>query len=127
MPNTTTLRGERARLLHALLDRHAAELMARKQDLRRLADDAAEITQDAGAALARESRGLGAAMASLTARTVQHIETSLRRLQSGTYGICSDCEGPIATARLRALPFADACRDCQERRDEAGGAFPLLV
>jgi DnaK suppressor protein len=75
----------------------------------------------------RQSSGLGAAMASLSSRTVQLIETSLRRLQTGTYGRCTDCEEPIATARLRALPFADACRDCQERRDQASGTYPFLV
>ena len=122
-----TLQGERARLLRQLLERHASELSARKQGLRGLSAESVDVVEDAESSMVRESRGLGAAIASISSRTVQLIESSLRRLQEGTYGQCSDCAGPIATARLRALPFADACRDCQERRDETQGAFPILV
>ena len=67
------------------------------------------------------------AVAAISSRTVPRLETSLERLRAGTYGRCSDCDRPIGTARLRALPFADACRDCQERRDQARDAFPILV
>jgi DnaK suppressor protein len=126
MQYPVTLRGERARLLRQLLERHATELAARKDDLRSSVDglDAAE---DLESSMMRESRGLGAAMAAIQSRTVQLIETSLRRLESGTYGRCSDCNRPITWARLKALPFADACRDCQERRDQTDAAFPILV
>lgn len=127
MPDTVGLRGERIRLLRQLLERHATELSLRKHDLRGQAAESAEAAKDSESGLARESRGLGAAMASLTSRTVQLIEDSLRRLQTGTYGQCFDCGEPIASARLSALPFADTCRECQERRDQAAGACPILV
>jgi RNA polymerase-binding transcription factor DksA len=123
MPKVKTLRGERARLLRQLLGRYAMELSARKQDLRGLSADSVDAVEDAESRMVREWRGLGAAMASISSRTVQMIEVSLRRLQAGTYGLCSDCEQPIAKERLRALPFADACRDCQERRDQASGTW----
>ena len=120
-------RTDRARLLWRLLERHAAELTVRKSDLRALTADGLEAVEDLESTILRESRGLGAAVASISSRTVQLIESALRRLESGTYGHCSDCDGVIAWARLRALPFAEACRDCQERRDQASGAFPILV
>lgn len=123
MPNNRTLGGERARLLRQLLGRHAMELSARKQDLRGLAADSVDAVEDAESRMVRETRGLGAAVASISSRTVQMIEASLRRLEAGTYGRCSDCGRAIAKERLRALPFADACRDCQERRDQASGAW----
>jgi DnaK suppressor protein len=123
MQKARTLRGERARLLHQLLGRYAMELSARKQDLRGLSADSVDAVEDAESRMVREWRGLGAAMASISSRTVQMIETSLRRLQAGTYGRCSDCGGAIAEERLRALPFADACRDCQERRDQSSGTW----
>jgi RNA polymerase-binding transcription factor DksA len=126
MQNPITLRAERARLLRLLLERHATELAACKHELRGSADGV-DAVEGLESTMNRESRGLGAAMASIQSRTVQLIETSLRRLESGTYGRCSECDGPIAWVRLNALPFADACRDCQERRDQARGAFPILV
>jgi RNA polymerase-binding transcription factor DksA len=127
MQSNDNLWAERTRLLRQLLERYTLELSARKQDLRGLSAESADAVEDSESSMVRESRGLGAAMASISSRTVQLIESSLRRLQAGTYGRCSDCGEPIATARLRALPFADACRECQERRDQATGAFPILV
>jgi DnaK suppressor protein len=36
-----------------------------------------------------------------------------------TYGMCEDCNEEINTERLRVMPFAIRCRDCQEIREEA--------
>jgi DnaK suppressor protein len=110
-----------------LLERHAIELSARKHGLRSLSMESADVVEDTESSMVREARGLGAALVAISSRTVQRLETSLKRLRAGTYGRCSDCDRPIGTARLRALPFADACRDCQERRDQARGVFPMLV
>jgi DnaK suppressor protein len=42
------------------------------------------------------------------------IEEALDRLDSGDYGVCLDCEEPIAPKRLRALSWARYCVTCQE-------------
>ncbi len=42
------------------------------------------------------------------------IEAALRRLDAGTYGICTTCEEPVGEARLQARPAATQCRDCAE-------------
>ena len=50
---------------------------------------------------------------------VVQIQDALVRLAEGRYGFCQDCDGFIGVPRLRALPFAQRCRDCQgeaERR-----------
>jgi DnaK suppressor protein len=39
-------------------------------------------------------------------------------LREGTYGTCEDCGEEINTERLKVLPFAIYCRDCQEKREE---------
>jgi DnaK suppressor protein len=58
-------------------------------------------------------------IALLEARTRQRnqLDEALRRLDEGTYGICEDCEQPIAPARLRAMPFARRCIRCQEQAE----------
>jgi DnaK suppressor protein len=60
------------------------------------------------------SAGISAAIVEITSRRLQDIEGALERLESGTYGRCADCGAEIPAARLRAMPFADRCRDCQE-------------
>ena len=50
---------------------------------------------------------------------VVQIQDALARLSAGQYGFCQDCDEFIGMPRLRALPFAARCRDCQgqaERR-----------
>src|SRR5215471_15292448 len=45
------------------------------------------------------------------------INEALRRLEEGTYGNCFECGEEIAGPRLRALPFAVRCKDCEEERE----------
>jgi DnaK suppressor protein len=47
------------------------------------------------------------------------VDAALRRLEEGTYGDCFECGEEIAEARLRALPFAVRCKDCEEARETA--------
>jgi DnaK suppressor protein len=42
------------------------------------------------------------------------IEEALDRLNSGDFGVCLACEEPIPAKRLKALPWARYCVDCQE-------------
>ena len=41
------------------------------------------------------------------------IGEALRRLVEGAYGICVDCGNNIPDARLRSIPEAARCLDCQ--------------
>ena len=50
--------------------------------------------------------------------TLQKIDEALLKLGEGTYGICEDCGEAISEKRLKILPFAIYCIDCQERREE---------
>ena len=42
------------------------------------------------------------------------VEEALVRLDSGQFGTCLHCERPIPAKRLRALPWARYCVECQE-------------
>jgi len=46
------------------------------------------------------------------------IDEALRKIREETYGKCEDCGEEINTERLKVLPFAIYCRDCQEKREE---------
>ena len=41
------------------------------------------------------------------------------RTRSASRGICAECGGPIAPARLAALPEARTCIDCQRQLEGA--------
>ena len=55
----------------------------------------------------------------MKAETLNKINEALRRLDEGTYGNCFECGDEIAQPRLRALPFAVRCKDCEEAREVA--------
>ena len=55
----------------------------------------------------------------MKSETLVKVNDALRRLDDGTYGRCFECGEPIAEARLRALPFAARCKDCEEARESA--------
>jgi RNA polymerase-binding protein DksA len=40
---------------------------------------------------------------------------ALEKIDRGTYGLCDACGRPIKKARLKALPFATLCLECQDR------------
>jgi DnaK suppressor protein len=57
--------------------------------------------------------------ASLIARAeegLRYIDEALGRAEKGYYGICAGCSQEIPIERLRALPFAIYCVDCQQKR-----------
>ena len=57
------------------------------------------------------------ALIQMKAETLNKIDEALRRLEEGTYGYCFECGEEISEKRLRALPFAVRCKDCEEARE----------
>jgi RNA polymerase-binding protein DksA len=45
---------------------------------------------------------------------VDRIDEALRKINDGTYGECDRCGVVIKQERLRAIPYATLCIDCQE-------------
>jgi DnaK suppressor protein len=45
------------------------------------------------------------------------IDNALNRMESGTFGICEDCEEEIPLKRLRVRPDATLCLNCQETNE----------
>ena len=42
------------------------------------------------------------------------VDDALKRIETGTYGICESCEEEIDKERLAAMPFTKLCLSCQE-------------
>ncbi len=59
------------------------------------------------------------ALIQMKSETLNKIDAALRRLDENTYGDCFECGDEISEARLRALPFAVRCKDCEEARETA--------
>jgi len=98
-------------------------LLARRQELARAIARREEIAIEQYAdpidniwrTVAREA---GAATLDTLARELEAVEAALKRIADGTYGICMDCEEPIAPRRLEVVPHAARCVRCQDMAEQ---------
>ena len=49
--------------------------------------------------------------------TLIKIDEALRKINEGTYGLCEDCGDEISVERLKIIPFATHCKECQEKKE----------
>lgn len=49
------------------------------------------------------------------------IDHALSRIETGTFGICEECEEEIPLKRLRVRPDAALCLNCQETNEREAG------
>ena len=118
---TAVARARRPDDLRAILESRRAGLLQEVQG--RIRDVRSDGTGNRNVLDAAESSeidiqdDIGFALIQLKAETLKKIDTALRRIEEGDYGECFECGGEIAQARLRALPFAVRCRDCEAVRE----------
>lgn len=53
----------------------------------------------------------------LERRELEEIDAARARLAAGAFGTCEGCGGAIPLPRLRAVPTARLCVDCQARHE----------
>jgi DnaK suppressor protein len=66
-----------------------------------------------------EDREMSFATKSLLVERANKLADALERLRDGEYGLCEECEEPIAPARLRAMPEVTRCVRCQDRLERS--------
>ncbi len=48
---------------------------------------------------------------------LDQIEAALRKIEKGDFGICENCRKAISVPRLKAMPWARYCIQCQSRAE----------
>ena len=46
------------------------------------------------------------------------IDDALKRLEDGSFGLCQQCNQPISMSRLKAVPYASLCINCQRSKEQ---------
>jgi RNA polymerase-binding protein DksA len=86
-----------------------------------LAEDAGEETAYdnhlADTATETYDRELDYTLEENSEHVLAEIHAALKRIEEGTYGICTNCGKQIGEERLEALPWATLCIDCQRDRE----------
>ncbi len=111
--------------LKAMLDDRRRELQAEVQGKMRdvrAAGEVGKLTEVLDAVESSEAdiqEDIELALIQMKSETLNKINDALARLEQGNYGNCFECGEEIAEKRLRALPFAVRCKDCEEAREAA--------
>jgi RNA polymerase-binding transcription factor DksA len=102
--------------LRAQLQEERDRLRNRLQELGR--GTGADLSFDPGFADSSQVTAERAELEALSGtlnETLGEIETALHKIDEGTYGRCESCGGPIAEARLEAMPAARLCITCASK------------
>ena len=58
------------------------------------------------------------ALIQMKGEMLERVNEAVRKFDEGAYGYCADCGEIIASVRLRAMPFAVRCRDCEQTLED---------
>lgn len=118
-----TMSGDRTERLRQLLlarrqdvQRQIDELLAQhRADQTRLREESVADAED----LSTQNTSSHQQLSILEVRNQMRLQldAALQRLDEGTYGICEDCQTPISEERIKAVPFARRCIDCQRHAE----------
>jgi DnaK suppressor protein len=111
------LRSQRLKILQAIDDQlHPGGA----GDLQGWTNHVAEVREQAEASLL-----VDADIAQLRHETDElgRIDGALGRASAGTYGLCTRCGTKIAAQRLRTIPSAEMCLDCQKMFEQKRPSF----
>jgi DnaK suppressor protein len=103
--------------------RHAlTSAISASMDSSREPDHRREIFKDPyGTASLTHDDEVVAAVVDRRARQLEEVDRALADIDAGRYGICRECDEPIAKARLKVMPFATRCVACQAQAEDALG------
>ena len=114
-----TIDRERYLLLKGMLEDRRRETHEKLRSLREAIPVAAHDVRDAEEQSVDDFVSeVDFALMEMKSETLRQIDEALRRLEAGGYGACAECGAEIAEARLKAVPFAQMCRSCQEAQEE---------
>ncbi len=98
-----------------------AEVQGRMRDVRAEAQGGKshDVFDDVESSEADIQDDIELALIQMKSETLSKINDALGRLEQGDYGNCFECGSEILENRLRALPFAVRCKNCEEAREMA--------
>ena len=108
----------RYRVLKEMLEERRQEIQQKLRSLREtFPAEVAEVRDAEEQSVDDFVREVDFTLMQMKSQTLAKIDEAITRLEAGGYGHCTECGSEIAEARLKALPFAALCRNCQEAEE----------
>ena len=99
-----------------LLDEQA-HVIDELKNLREALQSEVDVEPDEGDSEVFE-REKNSALIAVLEKKLNDVETALRSIDKGAYGICEDCGKQIETERLEVKPDATYCLTCQQKSEQ---------
>ena len=110
---------ELKRMLEERRSEIQAQVQGKMRDVRSEGGGKSEVFDAVESSEADIQDDIEFALIQMKSETLNKINDALIRLEQGDYGNCFECGEEIAEKRLRALPVAVRCKDCEEAREVA--------
>jgi DnaK suppressor protein len=127
----TATKSSRYRELKKMLEDRRRELMTEVQgrirDVRSESGKERDVLDQGESSEVDIQEDIEFALIQMKSETLNKVNEALRRLDENTYGNCFECGDEISEARLRALPFAVRCKDCEQERETAAQRVRILA
>jgi len=94
------------------------ERMAKKQGAHLELSESQAKGDLADQATALELQRIKSALSSIEKQKLINIDIALKKIEEGTYGICTECGDLIDEKRLMVKPFAIYCIKCREEKEK---------
>ena len=118
-PAKTSRYNELRKMLENRRRELVTEVQGRIRDVRAEGNKARDVLDQGESSEVAIQEDIEFALIQMKSETLNKIDAALRRLEDGSYGDCFECGEEISEARLRALPFAVRCKDCEDARESA--------
>lgn len=81
-------------------------------DVSRLNDNASDDTE----AAEQDGHARMEALSKETKKALVRVRSAMKRIQEGSYGVCTNCGKMVDTDRLRVDPTAEFCVECVKKK-----------
>lgn len=114
------------------INKFKKELLARREELTQVLEQATSdfINDDSSysdsvdQASADTGKSMTLQMKNRERDELKFINEALRRIEIGTFGLCEQCDEPIAEARMKANPATTLCIDCKSENESEEHRYP---
>ena len=124
-PKSKKMRQDRYDELKMILEEHRLAIVGELQNkMRDIHNEDTVVSRlnvrdDAESSESQIQDDIDMALLQMKTETLKKIARALTRLNEGSYGYCSECQAELTEQRLRALPFALRCKQCEEMQEIA--------
>ncbi|HOA99044.1 MAG TPA: TraR/DksA C4-type zinc finger protein [Candidatus Atribacteria bacterium] len=109
------IEGLRAQLLE--LNKKIKLVLKRERDTTRDYNPLSESRDEADLGSATVDLALQMSSQKTLLEMLRLVEKALKKIESGNYGLCELCKREISIQRLKTIPYALYCVECQSRME----------